>query len=209
MKCFYIDTTSSFLYAGIIADDKILASIKEELGMEMSEKSFGLIKDLFLRAQLELSDIDKIILLNGPGSFTGTRIGVTIAKTLAWSANIKISCISSLLAMSVSSDSQSFKIPLLDARRGHVFAAIYDQDNNIVMKEQYISLEVLKLALGNLSDNYVFITNDELALNNKEEYNPDLLRVVNKAKEYEAVNPHGVDANYLKLTEAEEKKSDS
>ena len=61
-----------------------------------------------------------------------------------------------------------------------------------------------------MSDNFIFITNDDIEVNGpKIEYNPNILEIVLKYKDKENVNPHGIDADYLKLTEAEEKLNDN
>lgn len=202
MKYFYIDSTSSFLYAGIVKDNEILAEINKEMGHEMSEKTLLLIEEMFNSVDLQFKDIDKIILVNGPGSFTGTRIGVTIAKTMAWTLKIPITTISSLFAMAISTESENFKVPLIDARREHVYSGVYDKDDNIIMPEQYIAMNVLKLALEKLGD-YDFIAKSGYAI----DYKVNILKIVNKVKDYPVINPHAVDANYLKLTEAEENKN--
>ncbi len=209
MKIFYIDTTSSFLYAGVIENDTILAEVKKELANNMSEQSFLEIEKLFAEAKIVPKDLDKIILVNGPGSFTGTRIGVTIAKTLAWTLNIGVTTISSLFAMAATNKDKAFKIPLIDARRGYVFAAIYDEDLNQVLREQYMNLDVLEAAKGALGSDYLYISNNEFGLSPLISYNPDILEIVKLSKDKDIQNPHGVDANYLKLTEAEENKIDN
>ena len=61
-----------------------------------------------------------------------------------------------------------------------------------------------------MSDNFIFITNDDIELcGDKRAYNPNILNIVLKYKDKEEVNPHGIDAEYLKLTEAEEKLNDN
>lgn len=202
MKYFYIDSTSSFLYAGIVKDNELIAEINKEMGHEMSEKTLLLIEEMFNSVDLQFKDIDKIILVNGPGSFTGTRIGVTIAKTMAWTLKIPITTISSLFAMAISTESENFKVPLIDARREHVYSGVYDKDDNIIMPEQYIAMNVLKLALEKLGS-YDFIAKSGYAI----DYKVNILKIVNKVKDYPVINPHAVDANYLKLTEAEENKN--
>jgi len=111
--------------------------------------------------------------------------------------------------MALSNDDYDFHVPVLDARRDFVFAGIYDKENNQILKNQYIKKSVLETAINNMSDNFIFITNDLLELNGEvKQYNPDILSIVNKYKDKEEVNPHGIDAEYLKLTEAEEKLND-
>ena len=209
MRCLYIDTTSNHLYTGVVENETLLCERKIRFDKDLSTMALTTIVDMMNCVNLAPTNIDKIILVNGPGSFTGCRIGITIAKTYAWALNIPISTITSLEAMALSNDDYDFHVPVLDARRDFVFAGIYDKDNNQILKNQYIKKSVLETAINNMSDNFIFITNDSLELNGEvKEYDPDILNIVNKYKEKEEVNPHGIDAEYLKLTEAEEKLND-
>ena len=209
MRCLYIDTTSNYLYTGIVEKESLLCERKIRFDKDLSTMALTTIVDMMNSINLSPRDIDKIILVNGPGSFTGCRIGITIAKTYSWALNIPISTITSLEAMALSNDDYDFHVPVLDARRDFVFAGIYDKENNQILKNQYIKKSVLETAINNMSDNFIFITNDLLELNGEvKQYNPDILSIVNKYKDKEEVNPHGIDAEYLKLTEAEEKLND-
>ncbi len=207
MKILYLDTSSSFLYCAIVKNDDCIGEIKLNLEKDLSSLALSQINNLFTVTSTKPEDIDKIIVVNGPGSFTGIRVGLTIAKTYAWSLKTKITTISSLEAMAISHKNEyDYYIPVIDARRGYVYAGIYDKDNNQVLKNQYINLEVLKATLNNLPGSYTFITNDDIeGLDNISLYDPDFLKIVNKYKDRPDINPHAVDALYLKLTEAEEK----
>ena len=205
MRSLYIDTSSSFLYSAIVNDNKVEAEIKKEFGHSLSEVALPEIVSMFEKNKLEAKDIDKIIVVNGPGSFTGIRIGVTIAKVYAWSLKTPVTTITSLDAMAVSSNANTYKVPMIDARRKYVFTAIYDKDNNVVLKPCYLKLEEINEKLKEL-DKYTVITNDKLDYENRETYSPDFLKVVNAFKDKKAINPHAVNPDYLKLTEAEESK---
>ena len=74
--------------------------------------------------------LNEIIVVNGPGSFTGVRIGVTIAKTYAWSLHKKITIISELQMMASTKTSAKYRIAMIDARRNAVYAGIYDENLN-------------------------------------------------------------------------------
>ena len=206
MRILYIDTSSSFLYAGIAEDNNLLAEVKKEFGTSLSEEALPEIVGLFTKTNLQAKDIDKIIVVNGPGSFTGIRIGITIAKVYAWSLNIPITTITSLEAMMLSSETNKIKVPMIDARRRYVFSAIYDEKNNIILKPQHIKMDDLNKELEKLSD-YTIITKDELEeYDNKEDYSPNIMKIIEYFKDKESINPHGVNPDYLKLTEAEESK---
>lgn len=206
MKILYIDTSSSYLYAGIVSDNKLLCEVKKEFGHSLSEEALPNIVELFAEKNLTAKDIDKIIVVDGPGSFTGIRIGITIAKVYAWSLNIPIATLSALEVMALSSSSETIHVPIIDARRGYVFGAIYDQTNREILSPRHIKLEELLQELQK-QKNYMFITNDEFEdIENIEKYNPDIEKIVNYFKDIEPKNPHSVNPNYLKLTEAEESK---
>ena len=207
MRYLYIDTSSSYLYTSIVEEGKVLSEIKEEYGQSLSKVALPRIVSMFEDNNLKPIDIDKIIVVNGPGSFTGIRIGLTIAKVYAWSLDIPITTILSLEAMAISSNKDKIHVPLIDARRGYVFTAIYDNSGNEVLKPCHIKLTELMEKLDGI-DNYEFISNDEFEEIEVESYSPDFLKIVNKYKDKKKVNPHMVNPEYLKLTEAEEKKHD-
>ena len=159
MKYLYVDTSSNFLYSGIVENNKILAEIKEEFGQNLSEVALPKIVELFDKTNLKAKDINKIIVVNGPGSFTGIRIGITIAKVYAWSLNIPITTISSLEAMAISSENEKLHIPMINARRGYVYGAIYDSSYKEILKPQHIELDKLMKYLNDKED-YEIISND-------------------------------------------------
>ena len=208
MRILYIDTSSSYLYTAIVEDNKLLGEVKEEFGQSLSEVALPKIVSVFTENNIKPEQIDKIIVVNGPGSFTGIRIGITIAKVYSWSLNIPITTITSLEAMMLSNEKDAYKIPVIDARRQYVFGAIYDSNNRQILKPQHIKIEELKQQMAPL-DNYVVITNNEDLeedFDNIEAYNPNILKIVEYFKDKEPINPHAVNPDYLKLTEAEESK---
>lgn len=206
MRILYIDTSSSYLYAAIAEDSRLLCEVKKEFGTSLSEEALPEIVNLFTMTNLTAKDIDKIIVVNGPGSFTGIRIGITIAKVYAWSLNIPITTITSLEAMMLSSKASTAIVPMIDARRRYVFSAIYDENKEVILKPQHIKMDDLNKELEKLS-NYTIITKDELEeYEDKEEYDPDILKIISYFKDKEPINPHAVNPDYLKLTEAEESK---
>lgn len=206
MRCLYIDTSSSYLYTAIVENGKLISEIKEEFGQSLSEVALPKIASMFESKNIAASDIDKIIVVDGPGSFTGIRIGITIAKVYAWSLNIPITTITSLEAMALSSEENKIHVPIINARRGYVYTAIYDREYKELLKPQHIKLEDLQEKLKTMSE-YEYISNDEFKeIENLKSYNPNLEKVVNYFIDKENINPHAVNPEYLKLTAAEESK---
>jgi tRNA threonylcarbamoyladenosine biosynthesis protein TsaB len=209
MKILYLDTTSSFLYCAVLENNTLRNQIKEKLENNLSMYTLPKLHQLLSDCSISINDIDKIIAVNGPGSFTGIRIGLTIAKTIAWAKNIPIILVSSLEAMALSYDGDyNYIVPAIDARRNYLYASIYDTTKkSFIMKEQHISLDTLNIALGNLGEKISFITNNKIVTNyDIQPYDPKIEKIVKEVSDREPVNPHAVDANYLKLTEAEENK---
>ena len=100
------------------------------------------------------ADIEKIVVAKGPGSYTGVRIGVTIAKTLAWTLNIPLVGISSLevLAAGVGRYFNGCVSPLFDARRGQIYTGLYQYQNGklqSVVKDQIILARKLGRTVAN------------------------------------------------------------
>jgi len=206
MRILYLDTSSSFLYCALVDNNKCIFEIKELLGKKMSEETLFKINYFFNKNNISTDSVEKIILVNGPGSFTGVRIGITIAKVYAYMKNIPIITISSLYAMSVSCDFDRIHVPIIDARRGYVYAGIYDSDSNIIMEDQYISLTDLSKYVNKIAENFVYISNDDFEFD-VINYNPNFLKIVEKCEHFNSTEIHKVNANYLKATEAEEKNA--
>ena len=180
MNYLFLDTSSSRVIIAFVKDDN-----------NLSNKLMVLINDNFKEHNIKPQDINKIFVVNGPGSFTGIRCGVTVAKTLAYLLKIEIAPISELEAMA--SGYNEIVCPVIDARRGYVFGAIYNGINNI--KDEYISYEELTKDFNGKIVSYDF--------ENTYEPKVDILKLIQKHKN-ENIDCHMLVPNYLKKTEAEE-----
>jgi len=92
-----------------------------------SERLMPLVAELMERAGLRMADLDAIAVGAGPGSFTGLRIGLATAKGLAFAADKPLWLVSSLgaLAWSMHTAGTAVRVPVLDARRGELYAGFY------------------------------------------------------------------------------------
>lgn len=192
MKYLFIDSATTNLVVAIINDGKIAYIYNNNDNHDTSSKMMPVLAEAFDKAELKPQDIDKIFAVTGPGSFTGIRVGLTVAKTMAYTLNIPIVPISSLEVMASGNGGTA----LINARRGYVFAGTYDNDLNNVYPDSYFLMND-SLAKPYISyDSFDFETLKP---------NIDVLKVVKKHENDESVNPHTINPNYLKLTEAEEK----
>lgn len=203
MKTLFIDTSSSYLEISIILDGKVYEKKIESLN-EHSKYAIGLIEDLFKENNVKPREIDSIMVINGPGSFTGLRIGATIAKVYAWSFNLKLIPISTLKAYALSYSNYDYYVSVIDARRDHIYAGIYDSNYNNIIEEQYISIEELNIKLNEFN-NYIVIGNIDIKDNKSNIPNLNISKIYNYYKDNNGVNPHSLVPYYLKKVEAEEK----
>lgn len=192
MKYLFIDSATTNLVVAIINDGKIAYIYNNNDNHDTSSKMMPVLAEAFENVGLKPQDIDKIFAVTGPGSFTGIRVGLTVAKTMAYTLNIPIVPISSLEVMASGNGGTA----LINARRGYVFAGTYDNDLNNVYPDSYV--------LMNDSFAKPYISYDSFDFETLKP-NIDVLKVVKKHENDESVNPHTINPNYLKLTEAEEK----
>ena len=201
MTSLFLDTSSNYLTISVLENNKVLKLEHINLSKALSKLALLSIKKLLDSLNMKPNDIDEIICVKGPGSFTGIRVGVTIAKTYAYSLNKKLCGVSSLFTMATSIN-DNYIIPIIDARHGHVFSAIYDKNYNVIMNECYISLDDLKEQIKKLDKSYTLVSNDTFPFE-VTKYTPNIDNLFKYLKK-EYVNVHSFIPNYLKKTEAEE-----
>ena len=192
MKYLFINSATANLVVAIINNGKIAYIYDNNDGNDTSSKMMPVLDEAFKKSELKPKDIDKIFVVTGPGSFTGIRVGLTVAKVMAYSLNIPIIPISSLEVMV----SDNGGTALINARRGYVFAGSYDSNLNSLYHDSYVLMNDHLLKPYVSYDSFDFETIKP---------NIDILKVVKKHVNDKDVNPHLIKPNYLKLTEAEEK----
>ncbi|MGL4948968.1 MAG: tRNA (adenosine(37)-N6)-threonylcarbamoyltransferase complex dimerization subunit type 1 TsaB [Anaeroplasmataceae bacterium] len=163
MNYLIVDTATPILYVGLKTNDKYYSvSISEANGH--GKNLVPCIKKALNDANLKLDDLDFLICGEGPGSYTGVRMGVTVLKMFSTLLNIKLYKISSLFLMSsgIKEDSISF----IDARRGNGFIGIIDKDKNVI-EEVFASLDeyINKYPTFKLIDSYNSVINLDVILN--------------------------------------------
>jgi tRNA threonylcarbamoyladenosine biosynthesis protein TsaB len=125
-----IDTSTSAAVAGVLRSDGAVFEVVppvERLGRPPAHASelMPAVVDAMERAAVGWEDLAAIAVGVGPGTFTGLRIGIATARALATAAGLPLRPVSSLSALAGGLEAP-LKLPLIDARRGEVFAALYD-----------------------------------------------------------------------------------
>lgn len=205
MKSLVIDTCTRNVVIGLLNDNKIIDQNITINDQDLSSKFTCMVEQLLTKNNIKPQDIDTIFVAVGPGSFTGIRIGVTFAKVMAWTLNKKIIPFSSLELMATTNTSSDIIVPLIDARREYVYGGIYDNNLNVILEDKHILLSDI-LEIANSYDNVSYISMDKF---NIEAIIPEvnIQKIVEKHFNDVGVNPHQLNPNYLKKTEAEEKLS--
>ena len=210
MKVLAFDTSSKALSLAILEDKQVLAETTINIKKNHSITLMPAID--FLMASLDWTpkDLDRIVVAEGPGSYTGLRIAVATAKTLAHTLNIELVGMSSLLAL-VPYQQEGLFVPLMDARRNNVYAGFYENAKP-VMPEAHFSFErVIELIKGASQVTFVgevgpFVEQIQAHLprTNYKETLPNAANLALLAWDKEADSLHDFVPNYLKRVEAEE-----
>ena len=199
MISLFIDTALSYIRIALFKDDKLIDSINEKCEKNMSALFDSKVEELFKRNNLELTEVNKIYTVTGPGSFTGIRVGMTFSKVLAMALKEKITPISELQVLATTNTTK-LKAPMIDARRGYVYAGVYDQDLKTVIEDKHILLEDFL----NINKDVEYISYDSFEHISTIEPNIDFEKIILKNKDKKQIEHEVLTPNYLKLTEAEE-----
>lgn len=210
MKVLAFDTSSKALSLAILEDKQVLAETTINIKKNHSITLMPAID--FLMASLDWTpkDLDRIVVAEGPGSYTGLRIAVATAKTLAHTLNIELIGMSSLLSL-VPRQQEGLLVPLMDARRNNVYAGFYENAKP-VMPEAHLSFtEVLEKVtdaeqvtfVGEVGP-FVEQIQEQLPQASYQESLPNAANLALWAWDKKADSLHDFVPNYLKRVEAEE-----
>ena len=207
--------TSTMISTVTVADEKeILGDFNVNQVKTHSESLVPMIENLLKLLGMTVADIDKFVIAEGPGSFTGLRIGMTIAKTLAQVEKKDLITVSTLKAMAAGSISQRAKLPLIDARSTRVYGALYDENleeivpanlyeiDNLakIVNEKGLEIEMLGLLNDKYFDKFERAKKAPINLNNC--IGKGLIRIAQE-ENLEARPLYEISPNYLRKSQAE------
>ena len=178
----FIDTHDELITVGLKNGEELYLKTQES-EYSHSIYTMPMIESLFKDNNLNVKDLKKIIVVNGPGSFTGIRIGLSIAKTMAYALNIDINTISSLTAYLISNNNGEKRRAVIEDNKGYYISVFDENDNNIVPE--------------------FYSENDEYSEYKTVESKLDVNKIINYCKDMKSENPHFVNANYVKKIEVE------
>ena len=123
-----LDSSNIFLSVGLAKDGKAVDKISYEAWQRQSEMMVTEVDNILKRNNVDKSELDGVVVGIGPGSYTGVRIGVTIAKTIAYALHIKLYAKSSL---SLLKHREIPTICVFNARSGRSYFAVYEGKKQI------------------------------------------------------------------------------
>lgn len=208
MICLFFDTSSDLLKVSLIKDNNIIFDKELHTKNDHSSYLVPTIDEAFKSNNIDFKELDEIIVGNGPGSFTGTRISIAVAKTYAFSFNIPVYMISSLEELIYDNDGYDFYVPIIEEKKENLYFSIFDKDKKRVMDDTYSSTEYMYKKLEELDGKILLIS-----LSDKEYEKYDTVKasinalniIKNIDVNNEKVNPHLLKPNYIKKIEAEAK----
>jgi tRNA threonylcarbamoyladenosine biosynthesis protein TsaB len=191
----WIDTATEYVFLSLVIDGTEVGSFYKNDINNHAVTIMPMLDQLLKNAGLVLKNIDEVIVGVGPGSYTGVRIGVSIAKMIGYLNDIPVKTISTLALMASSSSAKTI-LALIDARRGNAFMAVYRHGENGL--EEYISERLMnqETFIKTLPLDALLVTSGK----------PDVSKIINSPLLHEVPNIHELVPNYLQITEAERNK---
>lgn len=161
MKILALDASGIVATVAIASEEEIIAEYTIKHKKTHSQTLLPMIDEVMKFAELNMNDIEYIAATNGPGSFTGLRIGAATAKGLGQAMNIPIVSIPTLEALAYNINyTDKLICPVIDARRDNVFTGIYSRNREKleVVKEQCaISIEELVQVINQIDKEIIFV----------------------------------------------------
>jgi len=188
-----IDSATKYLYVSLLQGDMEVDLYYAEGHNDHSVMLMSEIERILNSRNLSVKDIDEIYVGVGPGSYTGLRIGVVVAKMFGWNNNIPVFAVSSLTLLASSCKKQGLVLAEIDARRGNSFVGLFD------IKEGFITQQ-REEELTNLEEYKQTIKGDFTVVS---EGKPEMAMIIKSKMFHPVEDIHSLNPNYLRITEAE------
>ena len=130
-----LETSAKAASVALLEGDKLLSENYQNTGMTHSQTLMVMAEDMLKQCGKTAKDVDAVAVAEGPGSFTGVRIGVAAAKGFAWGREIPCYGVSTLEAMAQSLGIyDGYICPVMDARRSQVYNALFESDRGEITR---------------------------------------------------------------------------
>lgn len=149
MYTLLLDSSNKLLVVGLAKDNKVIDYIIYEAWQKQSEYMINEINNIFSRNNIDPKEVNEIIVTKGPGSYTGLRIALTIAKIYGYILNIPIYALSSLEILIDSKDKDTNAICLMNARSSRSYIGIYSANKEVLLEDKVLTNEEVKTLIKN------------------------------------------------------------
>ncbi|HEY4623302.1 MAG TPA: tRNA (adenosine(37)-N6)-threonylcarbamoyltransferase complex dimerization subunit type 1 TsaB [Solibacillus sp.] len=157
-----IETANGPLSIAVVKEGKVVAEVVQHIKLTHSVGAMPAIEEVMTKAGVTAVEIDAIAVSEGPGSYTGVRIGVTLAKTLAWSLQKPLVGVSSLKVLAANACvSNDVVCALFDARRQNIYAGVYEGLTQVpIIEDHHDHIDGLLTKLDALKRPVLFVGAD-------------------------------------------------
>ena len=220
------ETSAKAASVALFDGNTLLAEQYQNTGLTHSQTLLVMAQDVLKQCGKTPQDVQAVAVANGPGSFTGVRIGVAAAKGFAWGGEVPIYGVSTLEAMALGLGiSEGYVCPVMDARRNQVYNALFYVNQGALTRQtpdRAIALEDLQKELQIL-EKPIFLVGDGsvLCYNTLQKDVPNLIlppefkmhqRAVGVGlaalQQTSADDPATLAPNYLRLSQAERERNE-
>lgn len=220
------ETSAKAASVALFEGNTLLGEQYQNTGLTHSQTLLVMAQDLLAQCGKKAAEVTAVAVANGPGSFTGVRIGVAAAKGFAWGGECPIYGVSTLEAMALGLGVfEGYVCPVMDARRSQVYNALFYVNQGKLERitpDRAIALSDLEEELKNLKKS-VFLVGDgsKLCYNTLSEAVPHLVMPPESRMHQRAVgvglaalaqgnpdDPAGLSPNYLRLSQAERERNE-
>lgn len=162
MRILAIESSAKAASVAVTEDGSLVGQYFQACGLTHSRTLLKMAEDLLTNLELKPADMDAVAVAKGPGSFTGVRIGVAVAKGLCWGADLPVIGVSTLEAMAWHGQGHDDVIvcPAMDARRGQIYNAKFRFEGEKLIRlagDRAVSLDEIAGEAKNEKIPYFFV----------------------------------------------------
>jgi len=200
-----VDTAAEIGSIALVDDDHTIAQVRLQAPAGFAQTLFGELEALLGTQRVRLADIDLYAAASGPGSFTGVRVGLAAIKGLAEVAGKPAFGISNLAALA-EFGSAELRAPLIDARRGEVFAALLDRHGAEISPSSVLAFPAFLSLVGERTVEYISASFDPgLPFTRAPVELAGMIArlTIRRFLSGEPCDPAAIEANYVRRSDAE------
>ena len=136
-----LETATPSCSVALVHNGEVLACEEDPKGQNHSEKITLFIDKVMKKAGISYDQLNAVAVSMGPGSYTGLRIGVSTAKGICYAVSKPLIAVETLHAMAYGCKNNGILIPMIDARRMEVYAAIFDENVNKIKDTEAVIID--------------------------------------------------------------------